>query len=230
MSEVRKIIERAKKEGRSLLEHEAKAIVEKYDIPVTRVRVAHNIDEAVKAAEEIGYPVVLKIVSPDIIHKSDVGGVIVGIKDAKGVKEAYKRILANVKEKKPEARVVGILVQEYAPQGLEVIIGLIRDPQFGPTVMFGLGGVFVEIFKDVSFRVAPLTEQDAEDMINEIRGKPLLFGYRGSEPVDVEAIKDALIKAGKIGLEIEEIAEMDLNPTMAYPNGIKVVDARIILR
>lgn len=230
MIEVKRIIERAKQEGRSLLEHEAKAIVESYDIPVTKVRVAHNIDEAIEAAEEIGYPVVLKIVSPDIIHKSDIGGVIVNIKDSKGVREAYERILTNVKQKKPDAKVVGILVQEFAPQGLEVIIGLIRDPQFGPTVMFGLGGVFVEIFKDVSFRVAPLTEQDAEDMINEIRAKPLLYGYRGSEPVDVEAIKDALIKAGKMGLEIEEIAEMDLNPTMAYPNGIKVVDARIILR
>ncbi len=230
MIEVKRIIERAKQEGRSLLEHEAKAIVESYDIPVTKVRVVHNIDEAIEAAEEIGYPVVLKIVSPDIIHKSDIGGVIVNIKDSKGVRDAYERILTNVKQKKPDAKVVGILVQEFAPQGLEVIIGLIRDPQFGPTVMFGLGGVFVEIFKDVSFRVAPLTEQDAEDMINEIRAKPLLYGYRGSEPVDVEAIKDALIKAGKMGLEIEEIAEMDLNPTMAYPNGIKVVDARIILR
>ncbi len=230
MSEARKIIEKAKQEGRNLLEHEAKTIVATYNIPVTKVRVAHNIDEAVDAAEEIGYPGVLKIVSPDRIHKSDIGGVIVGIKDSKGVKEAYERILNNVKQKKPDAKVVGILVQEYAPQGVEVIIGLIRDPQFGPTVMFGLGGVFVEIFKDVSFRVAPLTEQDAEDMINEIRAKPLLFGYRGSEPVDVEAIKDALIKAGKIGLEIEEIVEMDLNPTIAYPNGIKVVDARIILR
>ena len=230
MIEVKRIIERAKQEGRSLLEHEAKAIVESYDIPVTKVRVTHSIDEAIRAAEEIGYPVVLKIVSPDIIHKSDVGGVIVNIKDSEGVKEAYERILTNVKQKMPDAKVVGILVQEFAPQGLEVIIGLIRDPQFGPTVMFGLGGVFVEIFKDVSFRIAPLTEQDAEDMINEIRAKPLLYGYRGSEPVDVDAIKDALIKTGRMGLEIEEIAEMDLNPTMVYPNGIKVVDARIILR
>jgi len=230
MIEVKRIIERAKQEGRSLLEHEAKAIVESYDIPVTKVRVTHSIDEAIRAAEEIGYPVVLKIVSPDIIHKSDVGGVIVNIKDSEGVKEAYERILTNVKQKMPDAKVVGILVQEFAPQGLEVIMGLIRDPQFGPTVMFGLGGVFVEIFKDVSFRIAPLTEQDAEDMINEIRAKPLLYGYRGSEPVDVDAIKDALIKTGRMGLEIEEIAEMDLNPTMVYPNGIKVVDARIILR
>ena len=230
MIEVKRIIERAKQEGRSLLEHEAKAIVESYGIRVTKVQVTHSIDEAIRAAEEIGYPVVLKIVSPDIIHKSDVGGVIVNIKDPEGVKEAYERILTNVKQKMPDAKVVGILVQEFAPQGLEVIIGLIRDPQFGPTVMFGLGGIFVEIFKDVSFRIAPLTEQDAEDMINEIRAKPLLYGYRGSEPVDVDAIKDALIKTGRMGLEIEEIAEMDLNPTMVYPNGIKVVDARIILR
>ncbi len=230
MIEIKRMIERAKQEGRGLLEHEAKAVVEGYGIPVTKVRVAHSVDEAIKAAEEIGFPVVLKIISPDIIHKSDVGGVIVNIKDSAGVKKAYEMILANVKKNKPDAKVVGMLVQEFAPQGLEVIIGLIRDPQFGPTVMFGLGGVFVEVFKDVSFRVAPLTEHDAEDMINEIKAKPLLYGYRGSEPVDIEAIKDALIKVGEMGLEIEEIAEMDLNPTMAYPNGIKVVDARIILR
>ncbi len=230
MSNVREIIERAKRDGRNLLEHEAKAIVREYGIPVTRVSLARSEEEAVKEAERIGYPVVLKIVSPDIIHKSDVGGVIVNLKTPKEVREAYNRIISNVRNKKPEAKIVGVLVQEYAPQGLEVIIGLIRDPQFGPTVMFGLGGVFVEIFKDVSFRIAPLTEQDAEDMINEIKAKPLLYGYRGSPPVDIDSIKDALIKAGRMGLEIEEIAEMDLNPTMAYPNGIKVVDARIILR
>ncbi|RLG44854.1 MAG: acetyl-CoA synthetase [Thermoproteota archaeon] len=230
MDEVRRIIAKAKQEGRSLLEHEAKAIVKSYGIPVTEVRVARDVDEAIEAAKEIGFPVVLKIVSPDIVHKSDVGGVVIDIKDPEGVKEAYERIIANVKERRPDAKIVGVLVQEYAPPGLEVIIGLIRDPQFGPTVMFGLGGVFVEIFNDVSFRVAPLTERDAEEMINEIRARPLLYGYRGSEPVDVDAIKKALIRAGEMGLEIEEISEMDLNPTMAYPDGIKVVDARIILR
>ncbi|MEM2543199.1 MAG: acetate--CoA ligase family protein, partial [Candidatus Korarchaeum sp.] len=118
----------------------------------------------------------------------------------------------------------------FAPPGAELIIGLIRDPQFGPTVMFGLGGIFVEVFRDVSFRVAPLSEQDAETMIKEIKAYKLLTGFRGAEPVDINAIKDALIKVGRIGVENEEIAEMDLNPVIAYPKGIKVVDARIILR
>ena len=227
----RDIVEKALSEGRNfLLEPEAKKLVSSYGIPVTKIAVAKSEDEAVELARQIGFPVVLKIVSPDVLHKSDVGGVIVNLKSEEEVREAYRRILDNVKARVPNARIAGILVQEYAPQGTEVIIGLIRDPQFGPTVMFGLGGVFVEVFEDVSFRVAPLTELDAEEMIREIKGYKILTGYRGAEPADLEAIKSALITVGNIGMEIEEISEMDLNPVMAYPDGIKVVDARIILR
>ncbi|RSN77791.1 MAG: acetyl-CoA synthetase [Thermoproteota archaeon] len=235
MTQVSKIVPEeigiALKEGRKLLlEHEAKNLVSRYGIPVTKIRVAKNEEEAVRIAEEIGFPVVLKIVSQDIVHKSDVGGVLVGIKNEDEVRAGFRKIMENVRKNKPNARIEGIAVQEYAPKGVEVIIGLIRDPQFGPAVMFGLGGIFVEIFKDVSFRIAPLTERDADEMIREIKGYPLLSGYRGSEPVDINSLKKALIAVGKMGLEIEEIAEMDLNPVMAYPNGIKVVDARILLR
>ncbi len=226
----REILESARREGRKfLLEHESKELISLYGIPVTKVKLSKSEEEAVQAAEEIGYPVVLKIVSPQVIHKSDVGGVIVNLKNEEEVRKAYREILENVRSKVPEAEIVGILVQEFAPPGLELIIGLTRDPQFGPTVMFGLGGIFVEVFEDVSFRVAPLTEEDAEGMLREIKGYKLLLGYRGSEPVDLESLKRAIVRVGDIGVENSEIAEMDLNPVIAYPDGIKVVDARIIL-
>ncbi len=229
--EPREIVAKAKEEGRNvLLEHEAKELIASYGIPVTKIRLVGSEDEAVEAAREIGFPVVLKIVSPDVIHKSDVGGVKVNLKTEEEVRSAYRSILESVKERVPNARITGILVQEFAPQGLELIIGLIRDPQFGPTVMFGLGGIFVEVYRDVSFRVAPLTEYDADSMMKEIKAYKLLTGFRGMEPVDLEALRDALVKVGQIGLDLEEIAEMDLNPVIAYPRGIKVVDARIILR
>ncbi|MEM0017619.1 MAG: acetate--CoA ligase family protein [Candidatus Korarchaeum sp.] len=227
----REILLRVKGDGRNfLLEHEAKSFVADYGIPVTRIKLAKSEDEAVRFANEIGFPVVLKIASPQVIHKSDVGGVKVNLRNEDDVRRAYREIVDNVRRRVPDARIEGILVQEFAPPGAELIIGLIRDPQFGPTVMFGLGGIFVEVFRDVSFRVAPLSEQDAETMIKEIKAYKLLTGFRGAEPVDINAIKDALIKVGRIGVENEEIAEMDLNPVIAYPKGIKVVDARIILR
>lgn len=227
----RDLLLRVKEDGRKfLLEHEAKSFIASYGIPVTEIKLARSEDEAVEYANQIGFPVVLKIVSPQVIHKSDVGGVKVNLKNEEEVKRAYREIIENVKRSVPDAKIEGILVQEFAPPGVELIIGLIRDPQFGPTVMFGLGGVFVELFRDVSFRVAPLSEQDAESMMREVKSYKLLTGFRGSEPVDLQAIKDALIKVGDIGVENEEIAEMDLNPTIAYPKGVKVVDARIILR
>jgi len=230
MSRGREIIQGAISEGRKvLLEPEAKALVAEYGIPVTRAKVAKSEDEAVQFAREIGLPVVLKIVSPDVLHKSDVGGVKVNLKTEEEVRKAYNEIIESVRSRVPNARIVGVIVQEFAPSGVEVIIGLIRDPQFGPTVMFGLGGVFVEVFRDVSFRVAPLTERDAEEMISEIKGGKLLEGYRGAEPVDKRALVDALVRAGQIGVDNPEVKEMDLNPVIAYPSGLKVVDARVIL-
>lgn len=227
----RELLIKAKGDGRNfLLEHEAKSFIHDYGIPVTRIKLAKSEDEAVEFARQMGFPAVLKIVSPQVIHKSDVGGVKVNLKNEEEVRRAYREILDGVRRRVPDAKVEGILVQEFAPPGVELIIGLIRDPQFGPTVMFGLGGVFVEVFKDVSFRVAPLSEHDAESMMKEIRAYKLLTGFRGAEPVDLNAVKDALIKVGRIGVENEEIAEMDLNPIIAYPKGIMVVDARIILR
>lgn len=173
MTKTSDIFTEASKTGRKyLLETEAKTVCMEYKIPVTNFKLAKNEDESVKFAEEIAYPVVLKIVSPDILHKSDVGGVIVGVKKADDVRAGYEQILINVKEHEPKARIVGVLVQEMAPAATEVIVGSIKDPQFGPAVMFGLGGIFVEILKDVTFRIAPIDEDEATEMISEVKAFP----------------------------------------------------------
>lgn len=227
---VDEIIEKVKAEKRKhLMEHEAKQVCSAYGIPVTRFRVAKNVEEAIKFAKEIGYPVVFKIISPDIIHKTDVGGVILNIrKDGEAVK-AYNKIIENVKKKAPHADVYGIFVQEMAPEGTEVIVGALKDSQFGPTLMFGLGGIFVEILKDVTFRIAPLSREEAEEMIREIRGYPLLKGYRGKPPSDEEAIIDIILKVSKLVTDYQQISQLDLNPIFVYEKGAKVIDARIIL-
>jgi acetyl-CoA synthetase (ADP-forming) len=212
-----------------LLETEAKAVCTDYGIPVTKIELAKNEVEAVKYAQKIGFPVVLKIVSPDIIHKSDVGGVIVGLKDVGGVRDAYKQIIANVKKHKPNAKIAGILVQEMAPVSTEVIVGAIKDPQFGPAIMFGLGGIFVEVLKDVTFRVAPVAEDEACEMISEVKAFPLLKGYRNMPPADIDAIAKIIVNTSKLVTDHEEIKELDLNPIMVYEHGAKTVDARIIL-
>jgi acyl-CoA synthetase (NDP forming) len=224
------ILSQARREGRkALLETEAKKICMEYSIPVTKFELAKNETEAVKEANKIGYPVVLKIVSPDIIHKSDVGGVVVNLRDEKGVQNAYNRILENVKKHNAEARIIGMLVQEMAPPSTEVIVGAIKDPQFGPSVMFGLGGIFVEVLKDVTFRVAPITRDEACEMISEVKAYPLLKGYRNTPPVDIGAIAEILLNTSKLVIDYQEIKELDLNPIMVYEKGAKTVDARIIL-
>jgi acetyl-CoA synthetase (ADP-forming) len=200
-----------------------------YDIPVTKFKLAKNEEEAVKCAATIGFPVVLKIVSPDIIHKSDMGGVIIGIKNQRDVRNSYKQIVRNVKKHNPDAKIAGILVQEMAPSGTEVIVGSIKDPQFGPAIMFGLGGVFVEVLKDVTFRIAPITEDEASEMISEVKAYPLLKGYRNTPPADLKAITKILVNTSKLVMDHPEIKELDLNPIMVYEKGAKTVDARIIL-
>lgn len=226
----KKIIDQAKKEGRkALLEPEAKAICKEYSIPVTKYKVASNEQEAAKFASEIGYPVVLKIVSPDIIHKSDAGGVMVNLKNPADVEKAFVKIVENAKKYDSKAKIVGVLVQEMAPQSTEVIVGAIKDPQFGPTVMFGLGGIFVEILKDVSFRIAPLTAEDAKEMITDLKAYPLLKGFRNTPPADIDALTAILCNTSRLVIDHPEIEELDLNPVMAYQKGAKTVDARIIL-
>lgn len=224
------IIAKAIKEGRrNLLETEAKAICTEYGIPITKFKLAKNESEAVKFADAVGYPVVLKIVSPDIIHKSDVGGVLVDLKNARDVRNGYIKIMKNVKRHNEKARIVGILVQEMAPPSTEVIVGMTKDPQFGQALMFGLGGIFVEVLKDVTFRIAPITADEACEMINEVKAYPLLKGYRGTPPADIEAISKILLSTSKLVMEHDEIKELDLNPIIVYRKGAKTVDARIIL-
>jgi len=233
-SAARKVIAKARAEGRTALtEIEAKQIFEIYGLPTTRTTLATSEEEAVKMADKTGYPVVMKIVSPDIIHKSDAGGVKVNVKDATAVREAYKAILANARAYKADANIHGIAIQEMAPWGTEVILGSVNDPSFGPTQMFGLGGIFVEVLKDVTFRVAPVSRTLAAQMLGEIRGAPILEGVRGEAPRDKEALVDVLCKFSALIVDLaDEIAETDANPVLVYEKGkgLKVVDARIILK
>jgi acyl-CoA synthetase (NDP forming) len=230
LKEIPRIFSQAAKEGRkSLLETEAKTLCMEYGIPVTRFKLAKDEDEATEYAVTIGFPIVLKIVSPDIVHKSDVRGVIVGIKNPRDVRTGYRQIVKNVKKHNPDAKIVGILVQEMAPSGTEVIVGSIKDPQFGPAIMFGLGGVFVEVLKDVTFRIAPITDDEATEMISEVKAYPLLRGYRNTPPADLKAITKILVNSSRLVMEHPEIKELDLNPIMVYEKGAKAVDARIIL-
>jgi acetyl-CoA synthetase (ADP-forming) len=233
MASPREIVLKALEEGRNkLLEHEAYELLSCFDLPVPKFGLAKSPEEAVELAERIGYPVVLKIVSPDIIHKSDVGGVIVGVATGSDVLKAFERIETNVKLRAPNARVAGILVQEMVPQDLEVIVGATRDAVFGPVVMFGLGGIFVEVLRDVSLRVAPLTRYDAEEMLDEIKASSILRGYRGMPPRDRNALIDIIVKTGRVMLEVPEVTDIDLNPIMAFPEGrgAKIADARVLVR
>jgi len=230
----REIIAKVRKNNRTgMTEVESKEIFKAYGLPTVDTKLATSEDEAVKFAEEIGYPVVLKIVSPDILHKSDAGGVKVNINDAESVRETYNTILSNAKNYKADADVHGVVVQEMAPWGTETIIGSVNDPTFGATVMFGLGGIFVEVLKDVTFRVAPISEKEASIMLDEIRGEPILAGTRGEEPRDKKALTDVLTKYAFMVHDLaDEIAESDANPVLVYEEGkgVKVVDARIILK
>jgi len=228
------IIKRARIEMRdSLTEIEAKEVFSAYGLPVTKVKISTSEEQAVSIAKEIGYPVVMKIVSPDILHKSDAGGVMVNLQNENEVREAYQTILSNCKKYKSDANILGVVIQEYAPKGTEVILGSVNDPTFGPTVMFGLGGIFVEVLKDVTFRVTPVSSYQANKMIEEIRGAPVLAGVRGEKPRDKVALADTICRYSHMIEDLaDEVSESDANPIIIYEEGkgIKVVDARIILK
>ncbi len=229
--EVDEVFSKAVDEGRNfLLEHEAKKICSLYELPVTKVIPTKSEEEALEAARTIGFPIVLKIISPQILHKSDVGGVIVGINDENELISSYRKIIRNVKDRMPEAEITGVLVQEMVPHSTEIIVGSTYDPTFGPTIMFGVGGIFVEILEDVSFRLIPITEEDAWEMVNEIKAHKILDGVRGNPPVDKKSIIEVLLKTSAMVNEYPEIRELDLNPIMASSDGIIIVDARIILQ
>jgi acetate---CoA ligase (ADP-forming) subunit beta len=227
---VSRIIEETKKSNRTVLtEIESKQLLKEIGINTTEIKLAASEDEAVKVSQKIGFPVVLKIASQDISHKSDAGGVKVGLKTKEEVSKAYKDIMTSVKQKFPNAKIEGVSVQNMARPGTEVIIGMTKDPQFGPVLMFGLGGVWVEVLKDVSFRIVPLTRRDAQEMIKEIKGYKLLEGYRGSEPANISVLEDMLLKISDYMEKTPEIKEMDINPVFAYKDGAIAVDARVVL-
>jgi acyl-CoA synthetase (NDP forming) len=224
------IIADARKQGRSLLtEIEAKQVLEHAGVPVSPARLARTRDEAMSTADALGYPIVLKIVSPQITHKSDVGGVALNLASKDEVGAAFDRVVAAAKQAEPKAPIDGVAVQRMEKQGIEVIIGMTKDPQFGPVLMFGLGGVLVEVLKDVAFRVVPLNERDARQMVHEIKGFPLLEGYRGQDPADVARLEELLLKVSAFVEAHPEVAELDLNPVFAYKDDAVAVDARIVL-
>lgn len=214
---------------RLLNEVESKELLEAAGIKTSGARLARGAQEASAIAEQIGFPVVLKIISEDIPHKSDAGGVMLGLQSAAEVSSAYQTMLAAVKERHPDAKLEGVSVQRMAEPGIEVIIGMNRDPQFGPVMMFGLGGVFVELLKDVAFRLVPLERRDAEEMLTEIRGSALLDGYRGEPAASRQSLVDLLLKVSAFIESRPDIAELDLNPVFAYPDDALAVDARVVL-
>jgi acyl-CoA synthetase (NDP forming) len=224
------IFDQVKKEGRVILtEFESKKILKQAGISVVETKLAKTQKEAVSLSRKMGFPVALKITSPDVIHKSDSGGVKLSLNNVTEVKKAYDEILKKVKKQYPNAVVHGVSVQKMARPGTEVIVGTSKDPQFGSVIMFGLGGVFVELLKDVSFRVIPVERKDAQEMINEIKGYPILEGYRGKDPADISALVEIILKISKLIEENPHIKELELNPIFAYRDKAVAVDARIIL-
>jgi len=213
----------------NLTEFEAREILDYYNIPVVKGDIVKSIEEGKKLVEKIGYPIVLKVVSRQIIHKTDVGGVILNIRNETELYQAYHRIIKNVEEKAPKAKIDGFFIQQMLPNDREVIVGGKKDSTFGQTIAFGLGGVFVEVLEDVSFRVVPITKQDAIEMLKEIKGLKILKGYRGKPPVDFEALVDILLKTSRMLEDNLEIKELDINPIFALSDRAVAGDARIIV-
>ncbi|HKG93504.1 MAG TPA: acetate--CoA ligase family protein [Gemmatimonadaceae bacterium] len=224
------VLERTRADGRPRLsETEALELVAAYGIPTAPARLARSADDAARIAAELGYPVVMKVVSPQVVHKTDVGGVRVGIGNEEEARATFREILADVAAGAPGARVDGVLVQRMLRGGRETVAGITRDPSFGPLVMFGLGGIFVEVLRDVLFRVAPITALDAEDMVRGVRGVRLLEGVRGAARADFASLERALLSLSRLAADFPEIAELDINPLLAFPDGAVAVDARVMV-
>ncbi|MCK5244274.1 MAG: acetate--CoA ligase family protein [Desulfobacterales bacterium] len=232
-SKVRRIFASVTRQRRAdLIEIEAREILDAYGFELPRTILANTTKEAVKAASEIGYPVVMKIASPDVLHKSDLGGTRVGLGNERMVEDAFFDITSNVRQRLPNARILGIVVQEMIQGGKEVILGITNDIQFGPMIMFGLGGIYVEVLKDVSFRIVPVSVEEADAMIREIRSFPLLRGVRGESPADLIAIRKSILLLSQMALDFPEIIEADINPLLIRPQGkgAIAVDARFTIQ
>jgi len=227
--DVDRIIRGARAEGRGMLDlWEARNVISGLGVPMDHAELAGSREEALKAAARIGYPVVMKIVSPDVVHKTEVGGVKINLPDNREVGAAFDAMMSSVRQKLPGARVKGVLIEEMV-RGTELIIGSSCDPQFGRMLMFGMGGVFVEVYKDVSFRLVPIAAFDAGEMIEEIRGKAILDGARGYPKADREQIIRILLKVSEGFRKHTDIEALDINPLMVTERGIVAVDARVIL-
>jgi acetyltransferase len=226
------IIAGALQEGRTfLLANEGQAVMRAAGILIPQSKIAHSLNEAVRAAEEIGYPVVMKVVSRDILHKSDAGGVALDLMDKNEVIDAYQAILRNCRAYKAEAAIDGVEVSEMVKMGTETIVGARRDSTFGPIIMFGLGGIYVEVMKDVAFRALPINPKEVMSMVKQIRAYPLLLGVRGEEKKDVDSVVDSIIKVGTIIQKCKRISDIEINPLVVYENGkgVKAVDVRILI-
>jgi 4-hydroxybutyryl-CoA synthetase (ADP-forming) len=231
-SKVKNVFDAVKKEGRTnLLEEEGQEVLRAYGFPLPQSILATTEDEAVNTAKKIGFPVVMKIASPQIIHKSDAGGVKVGVSSEQGVRDAFNQIITSAKKYNKDATIKGILVQEMIKGGKELIIGSKLEPGFGPVIMLGMGGIYVEVFKDVTFRLAPVTDKEADDMINSIKTKKLLEGVRGEKPSDLKKLSELIQRLSALVTDFKEIKELDMNPVlvMEQGNGCKILDVRMDL-
>jgi len=225
------VLKQAKQEKRTqLTEIESKELLKEAGIPVIETKLATTKKEAISLSKRMGFPIVLKVASPDIIHKSDCGGVRLGLTNVTQVGNAYSEIMLSIRQRFAKARIQGVSVQKMARSGVEVIIGISKDAQFGPVLMFGLGGILVEVLKDVSFRVVPVNRKEAQEMIGEIRGYPLLQGYRGQEPADISSLEALVVKVSEFVEQYPQVKELDLNPVFAYKDSAVAVDARIVLK
>jgi acetyltransferase len=229
----RKIMEEAKKAGEiDIADSRARAILKAYGFHVPKSEIAIDDEEAVKIAQKIGFPVAMKIASPDVLHKSDIGAVKINLRDEKDVRTAFTEIVNNTRQWMPDARIMGVTVQEMIPHGCDIIIGMSKDPQFGPMVMVGLGGIHVEVMKDVTFRIAPLSRDDAISMLTELRAYPILRGIRGEKPVDMDSLVNSIVMLSQFVCDFPEIVEMDINPLRVFhgQKGAIAIDVRITIR
>lgn len=230
MRECEDIIQKAISQGRSsLLISEARQICSLHHIPTPASFIARNTEEVVKLGSEVGFPVALKIVSPQILHKTEVGGVALNINNQDALKEEYQKMIEQVGKNASDAEILGVMVEKMMAPSTEVIVGGIRDSQFGPSVMFGMGGIFAEVYEDVAFRVAPIDKIDAVNLMNEIKGSKILKGFRGEPAADTDAIIDVLLNVSELMVEHNRISQLDLNPVIVYPNSVCAVDSRIII-
>lgn len=229
---VARIFEAARAKNRYILGLEAFDVLKAYGIPVVKTAFAKIAEEAIIAAEEIGYPLVMKVISPQISHKSDIGGIKFSLQNAAEVKTAYQDMMDSISKKLPDASLKGVQLQPMLSGGKEVILGMVNDPTFGPMLMFGLGGIYVEILKDIRFAIAPVDEREAIEMVTEIKTYPLLAGIRGEKPSDIDALVDIILKVSSLVCDFPEIKEFEINPMMVFEKGkgALAVDLRLILK